>query len=567
MRRVVRFGKRILETALIVCVFISALFLAFQNGDPLTNAELGEIRELSEGWYRLEAGQKIPVALPGRVELSNGEDLVIFNDSLTAQDAGKTVYLRGAVFRPEVSAGDALIYAYDDASFPRNPQMRSKMSCTGDLSTDYRGQQLSIRFENQGDGRFDLPCVYVGSAKAVFVKQCREDGFTILLVFGMALIAVISLIISINLGAFHVPDRRFKDVSIFLILCASWCLLDSSLMQDLSGQSAAVCYLSFYAFMTFPIPVLHFVRNTGNMRRFRSLDIWMGMFYCNAIAQGILKTAGTFELIEMLWVTHALLFAGVGHCSVLLMREYRQNRSRDLRYILWAFFLLAASGVIAMALYWLLGISYYGAIFECGILVFIICLLCAVISDTSDNLRFRIEAKIYQRLSHQDGLTGLANRRGFDRFMNELEKNANDHENVALVFMDLNGLKNVNDVYGHSAGDELIISAARCIERAFASGTSYRIGGDEFAAILIDPGEKLERCLTALDDAIGAFNQEARYRLSIARGYGLLRDGDGNIKRLSDWKYEADQAMYLDKKRRKQSPLGTSREEDGAHDL
>ena len=559
--------RKILGAVLAVVILAMALYLAFQNSESLTYAGYDEIRELSEGWYRLEAGEKIYLDLPGRVELDGGVNLTICNDSLTAEDAGRTVYLRGAELRPMILAGDEPIYAYDDASFPRNQQMRAKMSCTGGLSADYQGQTLSIRYENPGDGCFDLPRVYVGSPKTVFVKQCTADGFTLLLVFGMLLIAVLSLIISLNLKAVHVPDPRFMDVSAFLVLCAAWCLLDSSLMQDLSGQSAAVCYLSFYTFMTFPIPVLNFVRNTGNMRRFRSLDIWSGLFFFNALAQGLLRIAGAFEFIELLWVTHVLLFAGVGHCSALMLREYRQNRSRDLRYTLLAFFTLAASGVLAMLLYWVLGISYYGAIFEAGIIVFIVCLLCAVISDTADNLRFRIEAKIYQRLSQQDGLTGLANRRGFDKFMEELEGRADEYEDVALVFMDLNGLKHVNDVYGHSAGDELIISAARCIEKAFADGKSYRIGGDEFAAILVNPSVSVAKYLKDLDDAIDAFNLEARYKLSIARGFGLLRDADGHIKRLSDWKYEADQAMYRNKKHQKQAASNPAGGEEGAYGL
>ena len=567
MSRVIRSRKRLMEAALVVCTVVLALFLAFPNGAKLSDAPPEEVRELSGGWYRLEAGEKVFVELPGRVELNDGADLMLYNDSLTAQDAGKTVYLRGALYRPVICAGEVQIYAYQDAAFPRNSQMRSKISCTGALAADYQGQTLSIRFENQGNGRFDLPCVCLGSGKAGFIRQCKSDGFTLLLVFAMCLIAMLSLFIYFNLRGFHVPDSRFVDVSAFLMLCAGWCLLDSSLMQDLSGQSAVVCYLSFYAFMTFPIPVLNFVRHTGNMRRYRSLDMGKGLFYLNAIAQGVLNMTGVFELIKMLWVTHILLFAGVLHCSSLLLREYRQNQTRDLKYTLWAFCILAASGVLAMLLYWILGISYYGAIFECGIVVFIVCLLCAVISDTSENLRFRVEARVYQRLSLQDGLTGLANRRGFDKFMETLEKSADEYENVALVFMDLNGLKSVNDVYGHSAGDELLISAARSIEQAFSDGDSYRIGGDEFAAILVGPVADVARHLQKLDAAIETFNREARYRLSIARGYSMLRDEDGNIKRLSDWKYEADQAMYLDKKRHRQTVINTVETEEGAYDL
>ena len=102
-------------------------------------------------------------------------------------------------------------------------------------------------------------------------------------------------------------------------------------------------------------------------------------------------------------------------------------------------------------------------------------------------------------------------------------------------------------------GYELIIAAARCIEAAFSEmGTCYRIGGDEFAALLPDPEGSEADWQKRLEDAIRLYNQDARHRLSIACGASLLRDEAGRSKRLSDWKFEADQAMYACKRRQKE---------------
>lgn len=118
--------------------------------------------------------------------------------------------------------------------------------------------------------------------------------------------------------------------------------------------------------------------------------------------------------------------------------------------------------------------------------------------------------------------------------------------------MDLNGLKHINDHFGHSAGDELIIGAARCIERAFAGyGECYRIGGDEFCAILPDPVLREEEWNALLDEEIQRHNQSSRFKLSIARGASRLRTPAGVLKTVSDWKFEADQMMYQDKESRK----------------
>ena len=129
---------------------------------------------------------------------------------------------------------------------------------------------------------------------------------------------------------------------------------------------------------------------------------------------------------------------------------------------------------------------------------------------------------------------------------------ADQYQDVALIFMDLNGLKKINDTYGHNAGDEVIIASARCIKNTFDSmGFSYRIGGDEFCAILPNPSGTEEEWFERMDQEITRYNNRSRYKISIARGVSYLRDENGDLKTVSDWKYEADQNMYVDKSGRK----------------
>lgn len=541
-----------MEAALILVVLAAVIaILCGYNASDRESAQ-ADVRVLSEGWYRMEGEERIPVELPGTIVLDSDADLTICNDSLTEADAGMMVSVRGAVCRPKISVGDVQIYSYNDEGFPRNENMRAKLYCNAKLPANEAPGTLRITLENFGNGRFELSKVYIGSEKGMFLSHCASESFTIFLVFSMVLMAVLALIIYINLHIFHMPDERSANVAVFLLLCAAWCALDSSLVQEISAQSPLICYLSFYAFMTFSIPVVHFVRNTGRMRRFKSLAICQGLFYANAILQSALYLFFDVDFIKMLWVTHVLLLGGVCLCGFLLMRESRVVKSRELRYTLWAFVMLAASGVLAMLLYWMLGISYYGMIFEAGILVFIVCLLCAVISTTVENLRLKFELRAYQRLSLKDGLTGLDNRRSFDQYFEKLEREAGNFRNVGLFFLDLNDLKYTNDHYGHNAGDECIISIARCIQRIFGgAGTCFRIGGDEFAVVLPNPMENMETWSVRLEEGVRQHNAGARNRLSVAWGYSCMREENGQIKRMSDWKYEADQAMYVDKKRKK----------------
>lgn len=91
------------------------------------------------------------------------------------------------------------------------------------------------------------------------------------------------------------------------------------------------------------------------------------------------------------------------------------------------------------------------------------------------------------RLAHHDQLTDMPNRRAFLNALHAHKSEGNDGS-VAVVMIDLNGFKPINDTYGHAAGDKLLINAGRCLTKVVGSaGIVARLGGDEFAVLIIKP--------------------------------------------------------------------------------
>jgi len=125
-------------------------------------------------------------------------------------------------------------------------------------------------------------------------------------------------------------------------------------------------------------------------------------------------------------------------------------------------------------------------------------------------------------LAYLDDLTGLGNRRSFRLRANDLLNDAKPGS-VALVLVDVDGLKRVNDTCGHQSGDELLAHVGQYLGRAAASSSNvFRFGGDEFA-ILIDRGAG--RSASEVVAGLGAFNapfKSCGHDHHIAISYGFV---------------------------------------------
>lgn len=145
-------------------------------------------------------------------------------------------------------------------------------------------------------------------------------------------------------------------------------------------------------------------------------------------------------------------------------------------------------------------------------------------------------------------MTGLENRLSFDQLLKDIENEEAAEKDWAMLMIDLNGLKNTNDMYGHEAGDTLIVGTSKVIQQAYGEkGHCFRIGGDEFVVIIDATQDELEAFRNKLKDCIETYNSSASYQLSMAIGEARLNTTEGIRKSVSDWKMQADLDMYREK--------------------
>lgn len=156
-------------------------------------------------------------------------------------------------------------------------------------------------------------------------------------------------------------------------------------------------------------------------------------------------------------------------------------------------------------------------------------------------------------LAHHDPLTKLTNRALFyDRLVSGLSAAHRYQSNLALLFLDINDFKDINDIHGHAAGDRVLCTVARRLEGCVReTDTVARMGGDEFTVLLTDiksanaVAEKIEQILMVMSEPLGAELGEVRMP-SCSIGVAFYpTDGEDADTLLS----HADSHMYQIKRR------------------
>ena len=165
-----------------------------------------------------------------------------------------------------------------------------------------------------------------------------------------------------------------------------------------------------------------------------------------------------------------------------------------------------------------------------------------VVLFTDIHLKLRKNNIMLLHLSNTDQLTGGLNRMSYGTALSELSSMPL-HDDFVYVSSDLNGLKQINDTLGHLAGDELIGGASKCLCQILREyGKVYRIGGDEFAALIRAEMTSLDTIMGRLNKLTKDWKGKAAKELSLSVGYASHREfPDASLKELSK---TADKRMY-----------------------
>ncbi len=374
-------------------------------------------------------------------------------------------------------------------------------------------------------------------------------GFIACLV--MVVFGIMMMILEI-IGETSVSDQPmgFLSLGIFSVIIGIWSMNDTYVLQVFTERPEIIKIICYFCIMLIAYPPVSFIASTAKRNDTRLLPVLAILIILNFISTLTLSGFGIVDPHYMLLFSHLNIVTAM--CmTIYLMIQAIRNKTIEKRFLLTIIIGMTAAliGVgIDLLRFWFVKNSEYGSssFTRVGVLIFIIAEGVYLLKAKNRMIIERGNAELMKKMAYTDALTGLSNRAAYHEKEKILK---NSEKNYTIALLDINWLKTVNDEYGHAEGDKHIIAAATAIRDSLSAlGTCYRIGGDEFAAILNTDDTKLvEQALEKLEQAEKAYNQAESppVPLQIAYGYALYFPQNTSLETTETM---ADQRMYTMKR-------------------
>lgn len=349
----------------------------------------------------------------------------------------------------------------------------------------------------------------------------------------------------------NADDQAIKSnmtliLGLFILVSGVRILTDSGILTvftaDYGGtvNKNAIVFVSYICFMLLPVIFLAFLQYVMQIKGLRKID---GLFVLNFTAFVVLAFFRLSKVLYfiLLMIHHLLIYFLVIVGIVYFIRNYQ--RIRDKQEILLFRGLIFFMGLSSMALivFFLNFHRTYAILYSVGFFIMIWYMVRLTVQQILSTYHQSVK---YKSMAYTDKLTKLRNKNAFltERYNRVLLPN------TCCIVMDIKRLKQANDIFGHSFGDDLIRRSADIVYDSFSDiGVCYRIGGDEFAVICEGANETtVKKAINRMEARIAAANSDSDLEIGLACGYAFSREDTEQFKDLFN---EADSNMYLDKSR------------------
>ena len=370
--------------------------------------------------------------------------------------------------------------------------------------------------------------------------------------FCVCLLMMILGVIMIISGAFTFRGKNSGQkpevftLGIFAVLVAIWSVNDTLILQVLTQNPAVIRLLNYITLIFLPYFIVSFIASVTNKHRSPLLHILFAVICINFVLNISLTVTGISDYFDLVKISQAVIVIALAIAAYFVVSaiRHRQVEKRFLRIFLVGICSIAVGAIIDLLIFRissnvLQSTSLYARM---GSLLFLILIGLYLIQE---NRRIQVEnSRALEHLAYTDGLTGMKNRLAFNEAESTLPKDPD--AKYMIIQFDINDLKKVNDVYGHAEGDRHISGAAKIIrDSVHSSGDCYRVGGDEFVAIISggDVENTAQSAIERMERLTEEYNANEKppVMLDIAYGMAVFAVSDGDLEKSVRL---ADKRMY-----------------------
>ena len=428
------------------------------------------------------------------------------------------------------------------------------------LPYDYAGKELlMVMTVGENDAFSSLAPVRMGSQPDVESQFIHEHMMIIatgmfLIVFGVSFLCIALFFVA------TVPDiMSFLIGSLFCVNTGIWVMSYYNVLSPFlyTPYETEIEYFTMYLIVPYCYIMVFFIQKIEKKRLYMSAAAITVLI---TLAQYLLHYVFNIHLRATLPLYHIVGFLGIVLISYFMIRNILKRDISASGLIQMAGLTAFAFSELAHLIIYVLETLHFKpdsfvsmVIIDSGCLIFVMCQLANYMLYISQAFAQRQEHASLSHLAYADGLTNLPNRAKADKELADLDRSDDDY---AIISVDLNSLKTVNDDFGHIAGDKYIKDFSKVLTTTFSdNGFCARIGGDEFLVILKGTDDKdIDALIGRMNSALNVMNAlYTEYKRSVATGYAFKHECPDATSH--EVYLLADQRMY-ETKRKMHEELG-----------
>ncbi len=539
------------SAALVLCVLICGVSIQFDLRDLSFNQE--EVTRLSDNWhYQTEDGQRAEFKLPSKIPSDAGEPFEIYKIFQEPIAAGTYLGFRSSHQEIIVSIDDKQIYSLEKPTefltLPKSPGSAWNLIPLPEI---YPGQIMKISISSFYDNYQEkIGDMMLGSKSAIIF----QIGLDYLPAVFMSILVILFAIVVIIYGIYLYKIRHtinFLYLGLFSFLLGVWFFGESRFIQFFLGKILLTYQLVFLSIALMPVPALLFISNALQPKNQHIYDGLAIGALINFFAMVLAQATGVMDFYDWMPISHIIIILGMLLFLHTMMQYIHNGLIKKNKIFFFGIGVFLFFGLLNIVYFYLSDQFDSALILRFGTLIALAIIAKGEINKNLELIKIGMEAAAYKKAAYTDALTQLGNRHAFDMFLEELSKEKpGEITNNAICVLDVDGLKFINDSYGHWMGDQLIRNMAECLQTVFhEAGKCFRIGGDEFAVILKGEREELQGYLYQLRNEIIDKNVNKQSFLSASWGLAFQMDTKG--KSIYEAFQLADAFMYQDKARKK----------------